>query len=633
MTATSEPAQFPRPSRGEWIFILCLTLVAFALRGWNLSQVSVEHFDEAIYASNLFFGEAERFRYPQREFFGPPLFPYLVEWTMIFTGTSGQSAMYANVLFGSLTIPLLWFVGRTWFGPVCGLVAAFIATGYDFHIYYSRSALTDVSLCFWWLLAVWAYERSFTLKSLRYALAAGVLSGLCWATKYNGWITWLIALTGGLGYVLFSVKHEPLSQRLKLWGLICGISGLMMLACWYPVWSDLQPVGGYAAIAANHEQYFVGFAGWIESAMGQMRIQRNQQGSIALINYSIPFVWLMITYFRSLNQTRRVGFTWNKKAELSLINQDPHSTYLLLKLMIVVCFWSSIAIGYQLSCMAAMLFFSMLFLSISLINQVKMSNRKGVAIDQETALSSFAAMWLLSSWCVGLLVATPLYHPYPRLILPLLIACWLGVGAYIGDLLEPFRMVIHDYHLPGGKKTVLGQPIVAVLLVWLFVAFIGLVFMGEIRPFPGWQSRLSMEEVTSGIASEILNGTVSRETVPVPAPDRAVVYVWGAPAVVFHLKSNGWPLVAPVADWGFLEPNPAAAKLPTFFVAGSQFAKSDELQQELERHRSSLERVREYYFTPSELVAFDDRPPTSFRTADPPERQSIVLYRVRSGAE
>ncbi|MEX1232638.1 MAG: glycosyltransferase family 39 protein [Planctomycetaceae bacterium] len=611
MPTPAEPTPISIPSRSEWIFILCLTLAAFVLRGWDLSQVSVEHFDEAIYASNLLFGEAEGYRYPNREFFAPPLFPFLVEWTMIFTGVSGRSAMYVNVLFGSLTIPLLWFVGRTWFGPVCGCVAAIIACGYDFHIFYSRTALTDISLCFWWLLAVWTYERSFTFRSWKYAIAAGLFSGLCWATKYNGWITWLIAVTGGLGYVLFSLKSEPLGRRLKLWGMICGVSAVMMLACWYPVWSDLEDIGGYGAIAANHRGYFVGFGGWVESLLSHIKTQRAEQGLSTLAVAVFAWMWMVASV---VTRRLRAGSSVSRES----VDARATSTWWLTDRHVLM--WLPASFVFLLVAVACSISFALGVvglgvLAILLVAEFSSATRRGRTASIVLGEFSRAALWLLGSWTLGLLLATPLYAPYPRLLMPSLIKTWIGFGVFV------------VFMLANGTKFALNRRTLAASLVVTLLVVAGRYggMRPHSRPFPAWQSRLGIEHASHRIAEAILNDTVSRKTVP--AKDRAIVYVWGEPAVVFHLRAAGWPMVAPVANFGFLEPIPGAPMLPTYLVVGPHYEK--DLSAGVNDLTGRFELVGKFRFTPSDLVAFDEQPPQGFAQAVPREDEPVSLFRIR----
>ena len=76
-------------SRRELLFVVLISLLGLALRFWDLSAIAVEHFDEGVYASNLWFTAEEGYRYPDRHLYAPPLLPSLIEWSLLIFGTAG----------------------------------------------------------------------------------------------------------------------------------------------------------------------------------------------------------------------------------------------------------------------------------------------------------------------------------------------------------------------------------------------------------------------------------------------------------------------------------------------------------------------------------------------------------------
>ncbi len=86
--------------------------------------MAVEHFDEGVYASNLYC--PPQYQYPARYLYAPPLLPSLLEWFLILGGTP-VAAMAVNVLAGSLTVTSVWWVTRDGFGPVAALAATTLA--------------------------------------------------------------------------------------------------------------------------------------------------------------------------------------------------------------------------------------------------------------------------------------------------------------------------------------------------------------------------------------------------------------------------------------------------------------------------------------------------------------------------
>ncbi len=245
-------------TRNELLAALVLFLIGIAVRVAFPSAMAVEHFDEGVYASNLWCPDSG-FQYPDRHLYAPSLLPALIEWSLMLFGPTRWAPMVPSLVFGSLTVPLIWWVARNWFGPAAGLSTAALAALSDYHILFSRSALTDVTLGFWLLLAVYFFEQAFHTLNPARAVIAGVVTGLAWWTKYNGWLPLAISLSGLLAWSLFASREErQLGRRLILWGLAAATA----LAVWSPFWWSLPQ--GYSQVATNHRQYVVGFAGWWE---------------------------------------------------------------------------------------------------------------------------------------------------------------------------------------------------------------------------------------------------------------------------------------------------------------------------------------------------------------------------------
>ncbi|TXT35960.1 MAG: glycosyl transferase family protein [Planctomycetota bacterium] len=249
-----------RVSRYELWAVVAITLLGTAVRFAFPSAMAIEHFDEGVYASNLLFPDQGN-EYPDRHLYAPSLVPALIEWSIIIFGDKGIAPMLPSLLFGTLTIPLIWLVGRQWFGPLAGIAAATLLSLSDFHIAFSRSTLTDVPLCFWLLFAVYLFERSFRDLSWPTAIAAGFSTGLAWWTKYNGWLPLAISLSGLMAWSLFARRDERhFLRRLSLW----AIAAVTALLVWSPYLLTLPH--GYAEVARNHSQYLVGFNGWDSGA-------------------------------------------------------------------------------------------------------------------------------------------------------------------------------------------------------------------------------------------------------------------------------------------------------------------------------------------------------------------------------
>lgn len=276
-------------SRFELWAVVAITLLGAAVRFAFPSAMAIEHFDEGVYASNLLFPDQD-YRYPDRHLYAPSLVPALIEWSIILFGDKGIAPILPSLLFGTLTIPLIWWVGRQWFGPLAGIAAASLLSLNDFHIVFSRSALTDVPLCFWLLLAVYLFERSFRDLSWSTAIAAGLTTGLAWWTKYNGWLPLAISLSGLIAWSFFASREE---RQIKKRMFLFGLAALTALAAWSPYWLSLPH--GYSEVARNHQQYVVGFAGWWSGFVHQGEFQQFNVRGTTGISWIAVFVMLFVT--------------------------------------------------------------------------------------------------------------------------------------------------------------------------------------------------------------------------------------------------------------------------------------------------------------------------------------------------
>src|SRR5205823_9522836 len=126
-----------------------------------------------------------------------------------------------SFLAGCATIAALWWFGRSWFSPEAGLAAAALLALSDFHIVYSATALTDVLLGLWLVLALDAIVRSLAIADFRWAIGAGVYTGLAWWTKYNGWLP--LAIEAAALSLIFVVLRARPAEVIK-WLLCLGLT-------------------------------------------------------------------------------------------------------------------------------------------------------------------------------------------------------------------------------------------------------------------------------------------------------------------------------------------------------------------------------------------------------------------------
>lgn len=535
-----------RPSiRIESFAVLMLTLVGLTLRVAYPSAMAVEHFDEGVYASNLWFPDGG-FHYPDRHLYAPSLLPALIEWSVIFFGSASWVPMIPSLVFGTLTIPLVWWVGRSWFGPAAGIAAGTLVALSDYHIAFSRSALTDVTLGFWLLLAVYFFESAFQSLNPARAVIAGVVTGFAWWTKYNGWLPLAISLSGLLAWSLFAPRDErQFGRRLSLWGL----AAVTALAVWSPFWWSLPH--GYSEVAANHRQYVVGLAGWwdgfLRQSQTQLYVVRGTTGLSAIV-----------ALFAMLFSMPSSSSAWVE-------TQKPPPPLL------------------------------------------------PAIIDHRLRQTE----WLLLAWFIGLTLATPMYRPYPRLVLPWFISACLGIGwLFFG--VKRFEKVC----IPRKLAVPIG---VLLLFILIGLEMIEVPRSRNAQWVAGWQSRTALADLVPQVqeaARQVAADGDAREV----GGKRAVLYVFAEPGLFFHLTSDDLA-VGPVGNLEFLEPEARSTGLPTFLVTGPHAHRSASFEEQFTKYAARLELVHRWHYAASDFVLLDQVPPSQLESER--AKCEVRLYRVR----
>lgn len=702
-------------SRTEISTLLVITAIAFAARFAFLDELAVEHFDEGVYASNLWFPD-EGYQYPDRFLYAPPLVPSLIEWCMILFGQADWSPFLPSLILGSLTAPLAWWSVRRWSNAAAGTAAAALIALNDFHIAMSRSALTDAPMVFLVLLSVWLTIEALADCRLRLAAAAGIATGLAWATKYNGWLPLAIAVSGTAGAWLFQPRkvhdrknttsetnHFPLASS----AVCLAVMTLTAALVWSPVWWELQSVGGYSRVAENHQNYITGFDGWWNAIVRHEAVQRHYAGWLTMLSgwLAVISAAVVLRVERStwnVDSTRHghdvsgsteyvKRSTWNdadsatesSRSSASLEASEGNST------RVARSTWNDADIVFRIAVAGSLagaivlspLIATTVWALTDLIARVlklrrETQNQAGRSATQATGSKRHSrsrstpagrsdkiitpplgprrwfGCWLHLAWLCGLLLATPLYRPYPRLLLPLLCVSCLATGLAIVRLLCG-RLVSRESHgtvtgsetasattdeLPLERKTSGPEQVSApepptghshrmrggLRFIWLVPVVCLCVWRAMTCPSGAWQNRSTMadvaEEAIAAASSQSANSPGATAVV------KYVMYVYGEPGLLFHLPRDGVP-VQPVMDLSFAMPGSDHPRIPTFVLAGPHAWKSPQFG---EQFRSlpdgSLLEVAEFSYRVSDFVLLDDHSP---EVLSKHRNDAVKLFRVQ----
>lgn len=202
----------PRPS--GW-FLLSILLLSFGLRTWGirfgLPEYTRYHPDEHALveraAAILWTGDwnLHRFNYP-------PFYAYLqaIAYAAYFLWGASKGLWQAIMPFplpqyyhvgrlltaclGTLTILVVYLIGRELYGRRIGLLAAALLGSCYLHVIHSHYVTFDIALAFWVSLTLLFSALMISRPRSGWWFWAGLSAGLAGATKYNGATVFIVPL-------------------------------------------------------------------------------------------------------------------------------------------------------------------------------------------------------------------------------------------------------------------------------------------------------------------------------------------------------------------------------------------------------------------------------------------------------
>ncbi|MFQ5730741.1 MAG: ArnT family glycosyltransferase [Planctomycetaceae bacterium] len=620
----------PRLALRELAAVGAVLVFGAILRCYHPERMAVEHFDEGVYASNVWSSPPD-YRYPNQQFYAPPLFPALVELAMRLPPDlpGPPRPMLVGLVAGSLTILAVWWLGRCWFGPVAGVTAATLCAFSDVHLVYSRSALTDPLLCLWLVLAMVGIGEGHRRLNRVWLFAGGVMTGLAWWTKYNGWLPLAIQLSGLTAWLIFGGREARRRSSWHAGGVV--VTAVTAVAVIFPMFLDLE--GGYAAVAANHRGYLVGLSGWGESLSRQWGAHRHFDGTLAVFG---------VAYTVLLTAALCVGRREGRLAWVGLPGDgtSPGGSFVLGWIAIVAAALPVCGFVAWTGTSAAFAGLTTLALAVGLFGAFRSigpSSAEAEDSANEPLSRARLPFWLLAAWFAGLFLATPMYRAYPRLTLPWLVSAWIGAGACCDWFLR--RQVRSPGFLKSrGSRWPLLLSVVGVAAgCALLLQFSEQLRSGRIA---GWQDRRGLRMM----ADEIVNRSIAdvREPLPGLSPDgertpQLVFYVYGEPGLYYHLSAKAQTSLPAFAVSAVQDLNlkPATLKgqdgeLPTFLISGPHAHRSGQFQQQWTKDAARYRKVGDDIPYPaSDLVLLNEFPASVVRSGDRRGKLKVRVYRVK----
>lgn len=676
-----------RCSVQELGLVVLALVMAFWLRAAHTEQLAVEHFDEGIYSSGTWYDGIFGAPYPARHLYAPPLLPTMIDSLAAVPSLNDQAPFIPAIVLGFLTVVAVWWVARSFFGQAAGLFVVFVAAFSDFHILFSRMALTDAPVLFWICLSVGLAVTAIARQSFKLMVVAGIVCGIAWWTKYSGWLPVAIVVSGSaFWWLLEGRKQISAVTMLKLWAAMA----ITAFVVWSPWLWMLQDRGGYQAVRDNHGGYWMGVEGWQQRLADHITYYFTLEGWFGAVAVGVG---LLAAGTRRWIELKRS--TWNSDSQTRLSHDSAAAPFpsnsALARFVVgaIVLFVLGSAVGTVglLTCIGVGGLAGMFLWPVNAeLHRRSSANDPSPPVEGGSGFfaSDFSSAATVDpllgtsvvlAWFCGMLLTTPMYAPYPRLSLPLLASIWLASAAGISWWIE----AIINVERRGEDMMVTRRGRVLRQLTFVLVGgAIGLAYLrvGNVNESAIWRPRTSLRDVSWQIGQTVLddidgtfvppefsrnldenglilpgppepdsdagedtNGaesTLAQQIAPVadrsePIADiqnpECVVYAFGEPAVLKHLNEAGL-LCGPVQDFAI---SPLAVKgdiLPTYLIFGPNALRTPDMFNKWAKDSWRFEPVTEFHFVVSDIVAYNLFAPLWVAQHPECRVQKIELYRV-----
>ncbi|MDH4209478.1 MAG: glycosyltransferase family 39 protein, partial [Anaerolineae bacterium] len=182
----------PSPRGSRRVLILLLIILAFALRVYQLDAKSI-WFDEShslnrasLDLLSIASGKQIWGGRVVQDITHVPFYFFLLHFLIKLAGDSDFTLRFLSVLFGVLTVPLIYFIGKKLCHARIGLWAALLATFSPFYLWYSQEARMYTLLVFLGLLSVYCLLRAIGEDKVGwYAIYAATTTAMLYTSLFS----------------------------------------------------------------------------------------------------------------------------------------------------------------------------------------------------------------------------------------------------------------------------------------------------------------------------------------------------------------------------------------------------------------------------------------------------------------
>jgi len=152
-----------------------------------------------------------------------PLHWGIVALAIAVFGNADFAGPTSMAIFGILTIPLIFLIGKKLFGTPAGLLAAFLLALNPFHLAYSRQGFAESDSVFFFSLSIYLLLCSFETKQWKWLAGGSAVAGISALANHR----YLI-----LGYGIFFSLYAILGLT-KKYSFKSLLKGLLLATCSY----------------------------------------------------------------------------------------------------------------------------------------------------------------------------------------------------------------------------------------------------------------------------------------------------------------------------------------------------------------------------------------------------------------
>lgn len=198
--------------------------------------------------------------------FRPPLYPWLLSYFVDRDGVLTNGAVAGVHWFlGTLTVVLVFDIGRRLFGTRAGLIAAFLSTIDPILLWQSTLVMTETLATFlamavwWWWVLRWKPADATRCETggLTTALATSALLGLAFLCRPT-FLVWAILVLPAFGLIGPSCRiRRSVAAIVAVFVLASFVAGWTMrnvAVMGHPVWATSH--GGYTLLLGNNDSFY-----------------------------------------------------------------------------------------------------------------------------------------------------------------------------------------------------------------------------------------------------------------------------------------------------------------------------------------------------------------------------------------